>query len=63
MQSFPSERAEPLETNMKKTEKKAKSTYDELMQNPEFQKKHEKSYRKLVLSEIKFKKNKERVIL
>lgn len=28
------------------------STYDELMQNPEFKKKHEESYRDLVLSEL-----------
>ncbi len=28
------------------------STYDELMQNPEFKRKHEKSYHELVLSEL-----------
>lgn len=31
---------------------KPMSTYDELMQNPDFKKKHEKSYRELVLSEL-----------
>lgn len=37
---------------MKKAKKKSLSTYDELMQNPELKKKHEKSYRSLVLSEL-----------
>lgn len=31
---------------------KSLSTYDELMQNPDFKKKHEESYRELVLSEL-----------
>lgn len=28
------------------------TTYEELMQNPDFKEKHEESYRKLVLSEL-----------
>ena len=37
---------------MKHNENKPLSTYEELMQNPEFKKKHEESYRELVLSEL-----------
>ena len=37
---------------MKHTEDKPLSTYEELMQDPEFKKKHEESYRELVLSEL-----------
>lgn len=35
-----------------KNKDKPLSTYDELMQNADFKKKHEKSYRELVLSEL-----------
>ncbi len=37
---------------MKHVKDKPMSTYDELMQDPEFKKKHEESYRELVLSEL-----------
>ncbi len=37
---------------MKHAKDKPMSTYDELMLDPEFKKKHEKSYRELVLSEL-----------
>ena len=37
---------------MKQNKEKPMSTYDELMQNPDFKKKHEKSYNELVLSEL-----------
>jgi DNA-binding Xre family transcriptional regulator len=37
---------------MKQDKDKPMSTYDELMQNPEFKRKHEASYRELVLSEL-----------
>ncbi len=37
---------------MKKNKEEPLSTYDELMQDPEFKKKHEESYRELVLSEL-----------
>jgi len=37
---------------MKHNHDKPLSTYDELMQNPEFKRKHEESYRELVLSEL-----------
>lgn len=37
---------------MKQPKDKPMSTYDELMQNPDFKKKHEKSYRDLLLSEL-----------
>ncbi len=37
---------------MKHKKDKPTSTYDELMQNPEFKRKHEKSYHELVLSEL-----------
>ena len=37
---------------MKYDKDKPLSTYDELMQNQEFRKKHEKSYQELVLSEL-----------
>jgi len=36
----------------KSSKEKPLSTYDELMQDPAFKKKHEKSYRELVLSEL-----------
>lgn len=35
-----------------KNKNKLMSTYDELMQNPDFKKKHENSYRELILSEL-----------
>lgn len=41
-----------LENTMRHHKNKSMSTYDELMQNPEFKKKHEESYRELVLSEL-----------
>ncbi len=37
---------------MKHDNDKPMSTYDELMQDPEFKRKHEESYRELVLSEL-----------
>src|ERR1700680_2263585 len=37
---------------MKHNKDKSMSTYDELMQNPDLKKKHEKSYRELFLSEL-----------
>lgn len=37
---------------MKHSKNKPISTYDELMKNPDFKKKHEKSYQELVLSEL-----------
>lgn len=37
---------------MKHTKEKPMSTYDELMQDPEFKSKHEQSYRELLLSEL-----------
>lgn len=37
---------------MENKKNKQLSTYDELMQNAEFKRKHEKSYRKLILSEL-----------
>ena len=37
---------------MKNNKELPMSTYDELMQNPEFKRKHEESYRELVLSEL-----------
>ena len=40
------------ENTMKHDKDKPMSTYDELMQDPEFKKKHEESYRELVLSEL-----------
>lgn len=40
------------ESIMKQAKKTPMSTYEELMQNPEFKRKHEQSYRKLVLSEL-----------
>jgi DNA-binding Xre family transcriptional regulator len=40
------------ENIMKDHKDKPMSTYDELMQDPEFKKKHEESYRELILSEL-----------
>lgn len=40
------------ENTMKHYKDESMSTYDELMQDQEFKRKHEKSYRELVLSEL-----------